>query len=192
MKNVLDDFQLGDLYNVKKNEAIFDESMTPSVILYNPKYAHNVGAAVRAASCFGAKAVIFTGDRVSLEPSNGKNKYRLPREERMKGYKDVTILKDNYPITRFKNIIPVAVELRDNSEPLPLFQHPENAVYIFGPEDSSIPQVVLQHCYRFIVIPSKHCVNLAAAVYLVLYDRIQKKGIVMPEDMEKLCQQAIE
>ncbi len=34
--------------------------------------------------------------------------------------------------------------------------------------------------HRFLVITSKHCVNLAAAIYLVLYDRISKemkKGI---------------
>jgi tRNA C32,U32 (ribose-2'-O)-methylase TrmJ len=45
------------------------------------------------------------------------------------------------------------------------------ALYIFGPEDGSIPQSVLKECHRFVVIPTKHCVNLAAAVYLVLYDR---------------------
>ena len=33
---------------------------------------------------------------------------------------------------------------------------------------------MLKHCHRFIVIPSRHCVNLAAAVYLVLYDRAAK------------------
>jgi tRNA(Leu) C34 or U34 (ribose-2'-O)-methylase TrmL len=182
---LLQDFDLGAVKNVSKDKKIFDETMAPSIILYNPKYAHNLGAAVRAASCFGAKAVLFTGDRVVFEPSKGKGKYRLPREERMKGYKDVEILKDEYPLNRFSNITPVAVEMRDNSEPLPIFQHPENAVYMFGPEDGSIPQVMLRHCHRFIVIPSKHCVNLSAAVYLVLYDRIMKKGIITIEDMER-------
>ena len=38
----------------------------------------------------------------------------------------------------------------------------------------SIPQVTLKNCHRFVVIPTKHCVNLAAAVYLVLYDRQMK------------------
>ena len=167
-------FELGEQYNIKKEAELFGKSMSPAIILHNPKYPHNVGAAVRAASCFDSKLILFTGKRVSLEPEGIKG-YRLPREERMKGYKDVTLINDDYPFNRFKKIItPVAVELRENAESLPFFEHPENAVYVFGPEDGSIPQVMLKHCHRFVVIPSKHCVNLAAAVYLVLYDRVTK------------------
>lgn len=180
MKQDLSDFTLGELFKINKNEC-FNEDLTPSVILHNPKYAHNVGAAVRAASCFGAKAVIFTGDRI-LHELRDKRKYKLPREERMKGYKDVKIYNDDYPFNRFSNVTPVAVEVRDNSEPLPMFIHPDHAVYLFGPEDGSIPQVMLQHCHRFIIIPSKHCLNLAAAVYLVLYDRLQKIGVINKND----------
>lgn len=145
------------------------EGVTPSVVLVNPKYPHNVGAAVRAASCFGARQVWWTGDRVRLDA--GK---RLPREERMKGYKDVEMRHFDNFIEQFPSATPVAIELRPGSETLPQFHHPENALYVFGPEDGSIPTVVLQHCHRFVVIPSKHCVNLAAAVYLVLYDRLAK------------------
>ncbi len=60
--------------------------MTVSILMVNPRFPHNVGAAVRAASCFGADAVYWTGDRVSLDVGLGQ---RLPREERMKAYKDV-------------------------------------------------------------------------------------------------------
>jgi formylglycine-generating enzyme required for sulfatase activity len=66
--------------------------VAPAIALVNPKFPHNVGKAVRAASCFGVKQVWFTGSRVSLEP-RGK-KYRLPREERMKGYRDVELRVD--------------------------------------------------------------------------------------------------
>ena len=158
-------------YIVGKNKP--KEGITPAVALINPKYPHNVGAAVRAASCFGVKQVWFTGNRVSLEPSK---KYRLPREERMKGYKDVELRQHDYFFDEYNGVVPVAVELRKNSEMLPYFEHPENALYIFGPEDGSITSVHLQHCHRFVVIPTRHCVNLAAAVYMVLYDRMVKSG----------------
>ena len=162
---------------------MFGIEYAPSIILYNPKYPHNVGAAVRACANFGAKAVLFTGDRVSLEPDKKKG-YRLPREERMKDYEKILILNDDYPFNRFtSNIVPVAVEVRENAEPLTYFGHPENAVYVFGPEDGSIPQVMLKHCQRFVVIPSKHCLNLGAAVNVILYDRIAKKGIFHREDI---------
>lgn len=146
---------------------------TPAIALTNPKYPHNVGAAVRAASCFGVKQVWYTGDRVSLGPQKGE---RLPREERMKGYKDVKLVQFDYIFDQFsKDVVPVAVEMRPNSENLFDFQHPENALYVFGPEDGSILQVHLRHCHRFVVIPTRHCVNLAAAVYLLLYDRNLKQ-----------------
>ena len=172
------EIELHTQHTVSKNSELFDSSMTPAIIMANPKYPHNVGAAVRAASCFESNLILFTGDRVSLEPTGVKG-YRLPREERMKGYKDVTLLNDQYPFNRFdKNITPVAVELRHNAEQLPFFEHPKNAVYVFGPEDGSIPQIMLKHCHRFVVIPSKHCVNLAAAIYLVLYDRLMKEQTI--------------
>lgn len=145
------------------------KGMTPAIILCNPKYPTNVGAAVRAASCFGAKQVWWTGNRFNLE--DGK---RLPREERMKGYRDVELIQFDRPFEHFPNATPVAIELLENSECLSDFIHPENAIYVFGPEDGSIPQVVRKFCHRFVKIPSLHCLNLAAAVNLVLYDRILK------------------
>lgn len=149
------------------------KGVTPSIALCNPKYAHNVGTIVRAASCFGAKQVWFSGNRVSLDPKKGE---RLPREERMKGYKNVELRQYDYFFDMFeKDVVPVAIELRPGSELLTDFVHPEKALYVFGPEDGSIPQVMMRHCHRFVVIPTHHCVNLAAAVYMILYDRMLKR-----------------
>lgn len=146
------------------------EGVTPSVALINPKYDRNVGAVLRACSCFGAKQLWWTGNRVSLDSGQ-----RLPREERMKGYKDVEMRQHDYVFDEFPGATPVAIEVRDNSEMLTDFVHPENPLYVFGPEDGSIPGVTLKHCHRFVIIPTRHCVNLAAAVYMVLYDRYLKR-----------------
>lgn len=177
MKDMVPEFIAGDSLKVKKEDSLFDKSRTPAIIMHNPKYAHNVGAAVRACSCFGSDLIIWSGDRVphpDTQKELGK-KYRIPREERMKGYDHVELVNDEYPFNRFgKEVTPVAVEVRDNSEVLPHFVHPENPVYVFGPEDGSIPQVYLKHCQRFLVIPSLFCTNLAAAIYVVLYDRMAK------------------
>src|SRR5210317_1596574 len=105
-------FIAGDEIKSRKDETLFDTSHTPAIIMYNPKYPHNVGAAVRACSCFDAKVIVWTGNRV-LTPSEAKEtlgtKYRLPREERMKGYKHVQMVKDEYPFNRFsKYVTPVA------------------------------------------------------------------------------------
>lgn len=147
----------------------------PAVALIDPKYPHNVGMVVRLASCYGLRQVWFTGDRVSLSPAHGE---RLPREERMKGYKDVDLVHYEHPFDQFPaGTVPVAVEVRAGSEPLHTFDHPENALYVFGPEDGSIPKPLLAHCHRFLVIPTRHCLNLATAVATVLWDREYKRWL---------------
>ena len=146
---------------------------TPAVALVDPKYPQNVGMVVRLASCYGLRQVWFTGDRVSLDPAAGE---RFPREERMKGYRDVAMIHHDHVFDRFPaGTVPVAVEVRADAEPLHAFEHPANALYVFGPEDGSIPKALLGHCHRFVVIPTRHCTNLAAAVYTVLYDRHAKR-----------------
>jgi tRNA(Leu) C34 or U34 (ribose-2'-O)-methylase TrmL len=147
----------------------------PAIALIDPKYPHNVGMVVRLASCYGLRQVWFTGDRVSLNPTRGE---RLPREERMKGYKDVEMIHYEHVFDQFPDgTVPVAVEVRAGSEQLLSFEHPENALYVFGPEDGSIPQAVVPRCHRFLVIPTRHCLNLATAVATVLWDREYKRWL---------------
>ncbi len=55
--------------------------------------------------------------------------------------------------------------------------------HVFGPEDGTLGRAVLGQCHRFVAIPAFHCVNLAAAVYTVLYDRHSKRvqaGLELP------------
>jgi tRNA(Leu) C34 or U34 (ribose-2'-O)-methylase TrmL len=155
-----------------------------AVALFNPKYAHNVGGAVRAASCFGLEQVWFSGNRVSLDGSDGariaktsrtlpvKQKKRLPREERMKGYAKVTLAQADYFFDAFDaDVVPVGIEIRENSESLITFEHPEKALYVFGPEDGSLGRAQLLQCHRVVQIPMAHCANLSSAVYMVLFHR---------------------
>jgi len=146
-----------------------------ALALTNPKFPHNVGAAIRAASCWRIPKLMWSGNRVPL-PEEWINieefaQYRMPREERMKGYKDVELLRTDRFKDEFRGYTPVAVELTDSSENLFDFIHPENALYVFGPEDGSIPSTIMQHCHRFIQIPTAHCLNLAAAINVVLSHR---------------------
>ena len=148
------------------------DGITPAVALVNPKFPHNVGAAVRAASCYGVRQVWFSGSRVQLDGAKGR---RLPREERLRGYRKVELRQADYFFDAFADAVPVAVELRPNAESLIDFEHPERALYVFGPEDGSLGRAVLTRCHRFVVIPTAHCTNLSAAVYTVLYDRHAKR-----------------
>lgn len=143
---------------------------SPAVVLINPKYTHNVAAAIRACSCFGIKSLLWTGDRV-----NPENYDRLPREERMKGYQEVEWRRSAKPLNELMGI-PVCIEIHPGSISLSSFQHPTNAIYVFGPEDGGVPSVYRRFCHHFIHIPAFHCLNLAAALNVVLYDRTTKLG----------------
>jgi tRNA(Leu) C34 or U34 (ribose-2'-O)-methylase TrmL len=156
------------------------DGITPAVALVDPKFPHNVGAAVRAASCYGVRQVWFSGDRVRLD---GAKRQRLPREERMRGYKEVEVRHADQFFDAFEEAVPVAVELRRNAESLIDLVHPEHALYVFGPEDGSLGRATLAQCHRFLVIPTRHRANLSAAVYTVLYDRHAKRvhhGLELP------------
>lgn len=163
----------------------------PAVVLIDPRYPHNVGGALRACACWGIKQLWWSGSRVTLDASKGE---RLPREERMKGYKEVQLFNDDRALDSFAGapITPVAVELRKGSENLMDFEHPDNAVYVFGPEDGSIPKPVIHLCHRFVVIPTHFCLNLAAAVNVILYDRRLKRvraGVEPYLPMEELLKE---
>lgn len=150
----------------------------PAIALINPKFRHNLGAAIRASSCFGISQVWYTGNRIQEQQGE-----RVPREERM--YRDVELVQKDYFLDQFaRDTVPVAVEIRPGSEMLPQFEHPENALYIFGPEDGDLQPSILRHCRRFVTIPTAHCTNLAGAVYIVLYDRRAKRQLAGLEPFE--------
>jgi len=70
--------------------------------------------------------------------------------------------------------VPVAVEVHPDARPLPEYEHPERAFYIFGPEDGSLKKNVTAWCRDTVFIPTLGCMNLAATVNVVLYDRMLK------------------
>jgi hypothetical protein len=99
------------------------KGVAPAIVLADPKFAHNVGMVVRLASCYGYSQVWYTGDRIGLDV---RQRGRLPREERMKGYMDVSLVNTRFPLDWFpRDVVPVAVEVRQASETLPWFEHPE-------------------------------------------------------------------
>ena len=117
------------------------DGIAPAVALVDPKFPHNVGAAVRAASCYGVRPVWFSGDRVRLDRAK---RQRLPREERMRGYKEVEVRHADQFFDAFEDAVPVAVELQRNAESLIDFVHPEHSLYVFGPEDGSLGRATLR------------------------------------------------
>jgi len=154
---------------------------SPAVALVDPKYGHNVAGALRACSAFGACQLWVSGERAISEWSA---RGRLPREERMKAYGEVEVCLSDYFFDAFTSeVVPVAVEVREQAEPLTMFEHPEQALYVFGPEDGGLHRAALQRCHRFVIIPSDHCLNLAAAVNSVLLHRRMQRQLAGREPL---------
>jgi tRNA(Leu) C34 or U34 (ribose-2'-O)-methylase TrmL len=144
--------------------------MTKSILnigLSNPKNPINVGLIMRAAGCFQVDSVFYTGERYDRAASFNTDTQNV----------SLTIpltWVPSLPGDIADHMQVVCVELVEGATPLPAFQHPDNALYIFGPEDGTIQQDVLDQADSVVFIPTIGSLNLAAVVNVLLYDRLAK------------------
>lgn len=136
-----------------------------AVGLVNIKNKFNYGGVLRAAQCFEASAIIIQSKRFEKYATN-----TMKAERHIPTFMTDDILKSS-PLCCQK----IGVEFTDNSKDIRYFEHPKQALYIFGPEDGSINNEILNKCQHVIKIPSRYCLNLAATVNVVLYDRLLKR-----------------
>jgi len=146
-----------------------------SIGLTNPKSPSNVGAVMRAAGCYQVNSVFYTGQRYARAA---------------KFNTDTKQVAERIPLTCSESFLAeidcetkiVCIELVEGAQPLPEFFHPENAFYIFGPEDGSISQEIIDKADAVVYIPTIGCMNLAATVNVVLYDRLAKSANYQAND----------
>lgn len=136
-----------------------------AVGLYQPKTNLNVGAVLRAVGCFEAQLVLVEGER-----------YRRAPTDTTQEWKHVPLLHGELRTLVPFDCVPVAVDLVQGARSLHGYTHPERALYVFGPEDGTLGKATLTWCRDVIFIPSRGCLNLAAAVNVVLYDRSKKRA----------------
>lgn len=135
--------------------------------LHNPKMAENVGGALRAAFCYEAAGVIIDGPR--------RKKFIDHKTDTMKAYRTVpTWWVDDLLESIPHDCVPVAVDLIPGAVPLPFYRHPERALYIFGAEDATLGDAITRRCRETVYVPTRLCMNLAATVNVVLFDRLSK------------------
>ena len=137
-----------------------------AVGLFNAKDKANVGGAMRAIGCYGASLLVVSGGRFARSITD------TMKQHRHTPVLEVDNLRNAIPF----GAVPVAVELVDGARPLHAYTHPHSAFYIFGPEDGSISNEVRAWCRDTIYVPTQYCMNLAATVNVVLYDRMAKRA----------------
>jgi tRNA(Leu) C34 or U34 (ribose-2'-O)-methylase TrmL len=158
------------------NKAQYKTHVT--IALTNPKTPTNVGAVMRAAGCYQADQIIYNGNRYAKAAEYHKHTLQT----------DTFNMRDKIPLLQVESFISlknslesipssakiICVDLVEGATPLPHFVHPEQAVYIFGPEDSSVKQDVIDIADDVVYVPTVGCMNLAATVNVLLYDRLAK------------------
>lgn len=133
--------------------------------LVRPKTGGNIGGVMRAAYCYDAAMVAVQGERTKV----------TDHMDTPKAYRHLPVLRadDLFTLCPY-DAEPVAVDLVDDARSLFVFQHPQRAFYIFGPEDGTLGEPILSRCKHRVMIPTRMCMNLAACVNVVLYDRACK------------------
>lgn len=129
-----------------------------AICLINPKTDANIGGCFRAAGNFGCAFVQIVGSRARKYSSDTQKAYRSIPHQFTESYQPLY------------NCVPVVLEITDGAVPLPEFKHPERAIYILGPEDGTLNPT--KFGAQAVQVPTRHCMNLAATVAVVLYDRM--------------------
>lgn len=143
--------------------------------LTNPKGPTNVGSVLRAAGCFNASGVFYSGTRYTRAAQFNTDTKKIHHSLK-------PIACDNLLDVVPEGCKVICVDLIEGATPLPDFIHPDNAFYIFGPEDGSISQAVINQADDVVYIPTIGCLNLAASVNVVLYDRQAKLNAIEASD----------
>ena len=142
------------------------------VALYRPKKRVNLGTTYRSCEALGAAFIQLVGTR-----------FRKEKADVSRAWREVPLFETEDIVVPYGASL-VAVELVDGAESLPEFEHPRRAVYLFGPEDGTLPPELLARCAHVTRIPGHLCLNLACAVTVVLYDRMAKHGTTtFPSEM---------
>ena len=146
-----------------------------SIGLSNPKSPSNVGAVMRAAGCYQVNSVFYTGKRYANAAKFNTDTKSITQSIPLTG---VDSIMENIPAETKV----VCVELAEGAIPLPQFEHPEQVIYVFGPEDGTIGQDVINRADAVVYIPTVGCMNLAATVNVLLYDRLAKSSSIIADD----------
>ena len=176
--------------NLEKTVTTKENPARVFIGLTNPKNPINVGSVMRAAGNYGVEQVLYTGTRYAkaakyagkinnTDTNNVAKKIPLTQTE---NFDDLANTLEDFP----SSTKIICVDLIEGAIPLPHFEHPEHALYIFGPEDNTISQEVIDNADAVVYVPTVGCMNLAASVNVLLYDRLAKasrsKNEVAPDN----------
>ena len=135
--------------------------------VYRSKTETNIGTLWRSAYQLGASGVFTIGRRYRQQPSDTTKTMRhIP----LRHYLDIDEMLASRPV----GAVLVGIEM--NGTPLSETEHPQQAIYLLGAEDTGLPREIARKCNRIISLESVRTpsYNVAVAGALVMYDRVYK------------------
>jgi tRNA(Leu) C34 or U34 (ribose-2'-O)-methylase TrmL len=136
--------------------------------LSDPQTPANVGAVMRAAGCYGASTVYYSGSRYDNAVKYSKTNTQI------EGKSVPLVHTDDFQSVLEPDMKIVCVDLIEGAISLPEFEHPTKAIYVFGPESGTVQQSIIDIADAVVYVPTSGCMNLAASVNVLLYDRLAK------------------
>lgn len=169
--------------NIELGKRLLVQDNHVTIGLTNPKSPTNVGGVMRAAGCYSVDQVVYTGHRYThaakfIGSKNNTDTQKSSEQIPLIAIENFLQLETPNMSERLEKLPEstklICVDLVEGATPLPHFQHPEQAFYIFGPEDGTIAQEVIDQADDVVYVPTVGCMNLAASVNVLLYDRLAK------------------
>lgn len=140
--------------------------------LVKPKSPSNVGGVIRAADCYGVSTICYTGDRYDRASRFNTDPKKAKQHISLISVSDILELKP-------EGVNLICVEYAEGATSLLEFKHPDQAFYVFGPEDGNLSQDLINKADEVVFIPTRTSMNLAVTVNIVLYDRMSKSEMTI-------------
>ena len=134
------------------------------IALYSPKNIHNWGSILRLATNFNVDFCCTIQSRYKRQWADTTN---FAKNNPVFHFEDISQFLVSYP----KQCKLISVEINSRALSLEKFIHPENAIYIFGPEEGSINNYLIDNSDICLKITSNRCLNQAMCAGAVLFHR---------------------
>jgi tRNA(Leu) C34 or U34 (ribose-2'-O)-methylase TrmL len=156
--------------NTCRAPAVGEQNGYFGIGIYNGKNTQNLGTLWRSAYQLGAAFAFVIGRRFKKEASDTPKSWtQIPTFE----YSDWDDFVRKSPVSA----VWVGVEM--GGTPLENFEHPRNAVYILGSEDTGLNTTMLRACQHHIALPTtgtrSPSFNVAVTGAIIMYDRELKR-----------------
>lgn len=140
--------------------------------MWNMNYDFNIGTMIRNANAFGVRNVYYLSDRKKWDRRAAVGVQNYTNINYLKTVEELEVLKTAYTFVGVEN------NIERHSVPLQSFSWPSRPLILFGCENMSLPDELLDLCDTLVEIPlygSVRSLNVGSCSAIVFNDYINKR-----------------